>query len=750
MSKPDSQLWIHVRGAREHNLQDISLDIPKHKITVFTGVSGSGKSSLVFDTLAAESQRQLNETFSSFIRHRLAHYGQPDVDSLENLSVAIVIDQKRLGGNARSTVGTTTDIYTLLRLLFSRIGEPFVGYSNVFSFNDPSGMCPHCEGIGTERKVDVTRLIDRSKSLNEGAINFPTFQPGGYRWKRYAYSGLFDNNKKLKDYTADEWDTLLNKSDIKITKPLPGWPASHIYRGILVRFKEDFFSKDSRELETHGKDIRRVVNSGPCPVCHGTRLNKKILSCTIKGKHIADCAAMQIDELLRFIETIAAAKAKTMLQEIAQRLQSLIEIGLGYLSLDRQTSTLSGGESQRIKMVKHLGSSLTDITYVFDEPSVGLHPTNVQQINDLIIRLRDKGNTILIVEHDPDVIAIADHIVDMGPKAGINGGKIMFEGSLTAFAKSGTLTAQYLHSKKRVKSSIRKPSGTIEIKHAKRNNLQDVSVSIPLGVFTAITGVAGSGKSSLIREELLSQHPEAVLIDQSQIHTSKRSNLASYANILDPIRTAIARANNVDASLFSANGKGACSECKGLGIITTDLAFMDPITTTCERCHGKRFNNDVLKLKLRGKNMDDIYHLSVTEAIDFFQDSPIVNVLRSMENTGISYITLGQPLDTFSGGERQRLKLALELGKPSSLYILDEPTTGLHFSDIDNLLGILDSLVDSGSTMLVIEHNLDVIRYADWIIDIGPGAGHEGGKVVFEGLVKDIKQAKQSLTGNCL
>lgn len=742
---------IRIVKARENNLKNVSLEIPKHKITVFTGVSGSGKSSLVFDTIAAESQRQLNETYPSFIRHRLAHYGQPDADLLENLSVAMVVDQKRLGNNARSTVGTVTDIYTFLRLLFSRIGEPFVGYSNVFSFNDPEGMCPRCQGLGTEQTVAIDKLIDKSKSLNDGAIQFPTFEPGGYRWKRYAYSGLFDNDKKLRDYTKEEWDTLLNKTDVKVTHPHPGYPPSHRYRGVLVRFKEDFFSKDSRELKTHAAALKRVVIGGVCPECHGARLNKKILSCKIQGKNIAECAAMQISDLQSFITAIHVPKARTIVTETIERLQSLADIGLGYLSLDRQTGTLSGGESQRIKMVKHLGSSLSDLIYIFDEPSTGLHPSNVHKLNVLLKQLRDKGNTILVVEHDPDVINIADHIIDMGPAAGVKGGTVVFEGSLSDFRKADTITARFLHRKKTLKRETRPAEhGSLAIKNATLHNLQHVSVNIPKGILTVVSGVAGSGKSSLIHGVLSAQYPDAITIDQGPIHTSKRSNPASFVGILDEIRSLLGKANDMPASLFSFNSTGACPNCKGTGITTTDLAFMDPIITVCEVCGGKRFTEKTLKYRVRGKNINDILHMSVDAAIDFFQEPTIHDVLLQMQEVGIGYLELGQSLDTLSGGERQRLKLALYLKKQGNIYILDEPTTGLHMSDVAHLIELLNRLVDSGGTVIVIEHNLDVIAQADWVIDVGPGAGHDGGHIIFEGTPADLKKSKTSVTGHFL
>lgn len=738
---------IHIVGARENNLKDVTLSIPKHKITLFTGVSGSGKSSLVFDTIAAESQRQLTETYSSYIRHRLGSFSQPDADLLENLSVSMIVDQKRIGSNARSTVGTVTDIYTFLRLLFSRAGTPFVGYSTVFSFNNPDGMCPRCQGLGTEQTVDVDRLIDRSKSLNEGAVQFPTFEPGGYRWKRYVLTGLFDNDKKLADYTKEEWNLLLHASDIKIAKPLPGYPSSHRYRGILVRFQEDFFSKDSKELKTHAAALKKVVRSGPCPLCHGARLNKKSLSCRINGKNIADCSDMQINDLQKFLHDITAPKARTIIAETRERLQSLIDIGLGYLSLNRATTTLSGGESQRIKMVKHMGSSLNDLIYIFDEPSTGLHPSNVERLNVMLRDLRDKGNTILVVEHDPDVIAIADHIVDMGPGAGTYGGKVVFEGNLQEFKSAKSLTARFLHQELALKKDVRRPKSYFEIKNASINNLQDVSVAIPKGVFTVVVGVAGSGKSSLIHGALTAQYPDSIIIDQGAIHTSKRSTPASFVGIFDTIRGLMAAANHVDAALFSFNSKGACPECKGTGITSTDLAFMDPIVTVCEVCKGKRFTDKTLSYKLRGKNIHDILSMSVDEALTFFATPEINDMLVQMQAVGIGYLALGQPLDTLSGGERQRIKLALHLKKPGDLYILDEPTTGLHMSDVSRLIGVINSFVDGGSTVVVIEHNLEVMAQADWLIEVGPGAGHDGGRIIFEGTPLDMQQSRTSITG---
>ncbi|MFD0710782.1 ATP-binding cassette domain-containing protein [Paenibacillus sp. GCM10027626] len=744
---PDSRRdMIHVAGARENNLKNVSVSIPKEQITVFTGVSGSGKSSLVFDTIGAESQRQLNETFTSFVRHRLPHYGQPDVDSLENLSVAIVVDQKRIGGNARSTVGTVTDIYSLLRLLYSRIGKPFVGYSDVFSFNNLQGMCPKCEGLGTTITVQLDQLFDREKSLNEGAIQFPTFRPGEFRWKRYVCTGLFDNDKKLKDYTDDEWDTLLYKTGFKPPNPTDGWPQTSKYEGVIPRIERSFLSKESRDTALYKTEIDRVAARGVCPLCKGARLNQEVLSCKINGYNIADCTTMQVSDLIDVIREIEAPAAATVVAAVSERLEHLVSIGLGYLSLNRETSTLSGGESQRVKKVRHLGSSLTGITYIFDEPSIGLHPHDVHRLNTLIKRLCDKGNTVLVVEHDPDVIAIADHIIDLGPKAGSQGGEIVYEGDLAGLAASGTLTGKYLNRRPRLKTVPRQAIGSLAIEHATLHNLKNVSVRIPRGVMTVVTGVAGSGKSTLINKMLPLHYPEAVFIDQGAIQGSKRSNPATYTGMFDRIRELFAQENRVSASLFSFNSNGACPECKGLGITYTDLAFMDPIVSICEACGGQRFTDEVLGFTLDGKTISEVLNLSVADAGAFFRDEAIQSILRRLKDVGLDYITLGQPLNTLSGGERQRLKLAAELENSGQIYVFDEPTTGLHMSDVDGLIALINRLVDNGSTVIVIEHNLDVISQADWIIDMGPGAGHAGGRVVFEGIPEELIKSQDSVT----
>ncbi|HBJ2610467.1 daunorubicin resistance protein DrrC [Clostridium botulinum] len=741
---------IYVAGAREKNLKNIDIEIPKKKITVFTGVSGSGKSSLVFDTIAAESQRQLNETYSSFIRHRLPHYGQPDVDSIKNLSVAIIINQKRIGGNSRSTVGTITDIAPLLRLLFSRIGKPFVGYSDVFSFNNPNGMCMHCDGLGKVDSINIDKLLDKNKSLNEGAILFPTFKPGGWRLKRYIHSGLFDNDKKIKDYDEKELDLLLNKTDIKIEKGDPEWPKTSLYEGLIPRIERSFLKKEGGEREKYKKEINKIVTKEICPVCRGARLNEKILSCQINEKNIADCTKMQINDLIIFMKEIKEQSAQTVLKALISRLEHLEYIGLGYLSLDRETSSLSGGESQRIKMVKQLGSSLTGLTYIFDEPSIGLHPHDIGRINKLLKMLRDKGNTVLIVEHDPDIIKIADYIIDMGPKAGIEGGNIVYKGTPEGLLQSNTLTGKALQYKPQIKLHTRKAKGWLSIKNANLHNLKNINVDIPKGVMTVVTGVAGSGKSSLINGLLPKIYPETIFIDQGAIHASIRSNIATYTGIFDFIRNLFAKENNVKSSLFSFNSEGACPECKGLGVTYTDLAFMDTVISTCEVCEGNRFTDKVLNFKFRGKNISQVLKMTVAEAIDFFEEDEIYLVLRRLVDVGIDYITLGQPLNTLSGGELQRLKLAAQLDSKGNIYVLDEPTTGLHISDITKLVAIMNRLVNQGSTLIVIEHNLDVMTQADWIIDLGPEAGENGGRIMFEGEPKDIITNENSITGKYL
>lgn len=741
--------FIRVTGAREKNLKNVSVAIPKKKITVFAGVSGSGKSALVFDTIAAEAQRQLNESYSSFVRNRLPHYGQPEVDSIDHLAAAIVINQRRIGGNGRSTVGTATDIYALLRLLFSRFGRPFAGYSDIFSFNNPQGMCPECEGLGKVKTVHPERLLDKEKSLNEGAIEFPTFRPGDFRWKRYVCTGLFDNDKKIKDYTEDELDTLLYKTGFKPPNPTKEWPPTSYYEGVVPRIKRTFLNRDSRDVARYKDAIDRVATEETCPLCGGGRLKQAVLACRINGKSIADCAGMPIGELLRFVQDVQEPAAQTVTEEMAKRLRHIVSVGLGYLTLNRDTASLSGGESQRIKLVRQLGNSLTDMIYIFDEPSIGLHPHDVGNINRLMRELRDKGNTVLIVEHDPDVIRIADHLVEMGPEAGTGGGRIVYEGTLSGLLSAHTLTSEYVKRKPEFKPEPRMPNGWIEVKGVRRNNLKGIDVRFPLGIMTVVTGVAGSGKSTLVRDVLSSCRPDAVYIDQGAIGASVRSNIATYSGMFDEVRRLFAAANRTSASLFSFNSQGACPECKGLGEVYIDFAFMDTVSSECERCRGRRFTDEVLAYTLRGKNISEVLAMTVDEALSFFAEEEIASALRRIQETGIGYLTLGQPLSTLSGGELQRFKLAMELasGGEGKLYVLDEPTTGLHMSDVERLIRIMNRLVDQGGTLIVIEHNLDVIHQADWIVDLGPGAGEEGGRLLYEGVPKNIVGCSASVTG---
>ena len=739
---------IRIRGARENNLKNVSLDIPKRKITVFTGVSGSGKSSLVFGTIAAESQRLINETYPAFVQQFMPHYGQPDADELENISAAIIVDQQRLGGNSRSTVATVTDAAQMLRVVFSRVATPKLGYPGLYSYNDPRGMCPDCEGIGQVAAMDMAAVIDEEKSLNEGAILPKDFAVDSWWWEIFKNSGLFDMDKPVGKFTAEERNNLLHLNDgrkIKVGK------IGLTYEGVVSKLKSGLGSKDPENLQPHVRvEYEKIFKRGVCPACHGTRLNQAALSSRIDGKSIADCSSMQVSDLAPFVRRIDAPAIKPMLDALAARLENLVTIGLGYLSLDRESSTLSGGESQRVKMVRHLGSSLTDITYVFDEPSVGLHPHDVGRLAGLMQQLRDKGNTVLIVEHKPDMIAIGDHIVDMGPLAGSRGGNVVYEGDYAGLLTSGTLTGNHIEKHQPIKTAGRKPKGELKIAHAKLNNLKDVSVTIPKGVLTVVTGVAGSGKSSLIQGCLPEAYPDTVIIDQNLARGSSRSNTATYTGILDNVRKAFAKANGVEAALFSANSKGACPDCKGLGVIYTDLAHMDPVASVCETCEGKRFTDEVLQHKLRGKAISDVYEMAVGDAASFFTEAAVAKILKGLDDVGLGYLTLGQPLSTLSGGERQRLKLAAELGKSGSIYVLDEPTTGLHMNDVDTLIGLFDRLVEQDSTVIVIEHNLDVISRADWVIDLGPGAGNEGGTVVFEGTPTGLLSAKGSLTGEAL
>jgi excinuclease UvrABC ATPase subunit len=740
--------YITLTGARENNLKNISLRIPKRQITVFTGVSGSGKSSIVFDTIAAEAQRQLNETFTAFVRNFLPSYGQPEVDAIENLSAAIVVDQKRIGGNSRSTVGTITDIYSLLRLLYSRVGKPFVGYSNAFSFNDPQGMCPECEGIGKAIKLDLDKFLDRSRSLAGGALLHPDFAVGKWYYNVYAVSGLFDLDKKLADYTEDEWRMLLH-GEGKVPLEWQGGSINTKYEGVVDKFNRLYIKKDGMS-ERNREVMLRFVTMGVCPACDGTRLSEAARSAEIDGYNIATLAAMEATELVEVIGSFNAPVAKPVVESLVERLTNLIGIGLGYLSLDRETSTLSGGESQRIKMVRHLNSSLTDMMYIFDEPSIGLHARDVHRLNELLVKLRDKGNTVLVVEHDRDVIAVADHVVDVGPRAGAHGGEVVYEGTVAGLPDADTLTGRFIRHALPMKTTYRSRTGVMTITGAALHNLKNVTVDIPEGVLTVVTGVAGSGKSTLINEVFLSQHPDAIVIDQSAVGASRRSNPATYTGILDVIRTAFARANKVSPSLFSFNSKGACENCQGLGVIYTDLAFLEGIKSPCEVCEGRRFSEEVLAHRLRGKSISDVLELTAGEALEFFTEKRLLPVLRAINDVGLDYLKLGQPLNTLSGGECQRIKLATELHKEGSVYVMDEPTTGLHMSDVGHLLEIIERLAGRGNTVIVIEHNLDVIKNADWIIDLGPDGGSQGGSVVFEGTPADLVESTESCTAEFL
>ncbi|MCB8984899.1 MAG: excinuclease ABC subunit UvrA [Ardenticatenaceae bacterium] len=738
MVEGKKQEFIEIRGARENNLKNVTLRIPKRQITVFTGVSGSGKSSLVFDTIATEAQRQLYENFSMMVRTFLPRYSQPDADAIRNLGMAIVVDQKRLGGGSHSTLGTITDTYTLLRQLFALVGEPLIGYANVFSFNEPFGMCPECNGIGRKLQPIVEKFYDPDKSLNEGALQGPIFDES-----IYPTSGYFDNDKKLADFTEAEMDLLLYGEEQKFEYD----GMNRTYRGVITNFVRAYIERDlkTRSEKTQEK-IRQYLIEGPCPACKGARLNKSVLSCKINGRNIAELSTMEVGELINVIKAIKEPEAKEVVADLVRRLQNLIDIGLEYLTLNRETDTLSGGEGQRVKLVKHLGSSLIDVMYIFDEPSVGLHPRDIHRLNELLQRLRDMGNTVLVVEHDPDVIKVADHIVDLGPHAGTQGGEIVYEGSYDGLLEADTLTGTFMKEEMPIKQEFREGKAQLQLKKVSLHNLKNVSVDIPVGVLTLVTGVAGSGKSSLISEAFVAQFPEAIVVDQTAVGTNPRSNPATYTGIMDDIRKAFAKANKVDAGLFSFNSKGACDNCNGLGVVYTDLSFFERVKSPCEVCGGKRFKDEVLDYKLDGKTIVDVLDMTVRQALDFFTIPEVTRTLQTMSDVGLDYLTLGQPLDTLSGGECQRIKLSSELRKEGSIYVMDEPTTGLHKADTAHLLEILNKLVDGGNTVIVIEHNMDVVRNADWVIDLGPEGGSKGGQVMFAGTPADLKQAKQSLT----
>jgi excinuclease UvrABC ATPase subunit len=759
---------IRVHGARENNLKDVSVEIPKRRLTVFTGVSGSGKSSLVFDTIAAESQRLINETYSAFVQGFMPALNRPDVDVLEGLTTAIIVDQQRMGADPRSTVGTATDANAMLRILFSRLGKPHVGSPKAFSFNVASisgagavtlerggktvrerrsfaivgGMCPRCEGRGSVTDIDLTQLYDADKSLNDGAITAPGYTGGGWNTRLYRESGFVDPDKPIRRYTKKELNDFLYHEPVRMK--IAG--INMTYEGLVPRIQKSMLSKDKEAMQPHIREfVDRAVTFTVCPECDGTRLSALARSAKVNGTSIADACAMQISDLADWIKSLDEPSVAPLLKNLQQTLDSFTEIGLGYLALDRPTATLSGGEAQRVKMIRQLGSALTDVTYVFDEPTVGLHPHDIQRMNDVLLRLRDKGNTVLVVEHKPETIAIADHVVDLGPGAGPDGGTVCFEGTVEQLAASGTITGRHLDDRAKLKEKVRQPAGVLEIRGASTHNLRAVDVDIPLGVLVVVTGVAGSGKSSLIHGELASRD-DVVTVDQAPIRGSRRSNPATYTGLLDPIRSAFAKANGVKPALFSPNSEGACPNCNGAGVIYTDLATMAGVATTCEVCEGKRFQAEVLEYHLDGKDISQVLAMPVDEAGEFFPHA----ILGRLADVGLGYLTLGQPLTTLSGGERQRLKLATQMAGKGSVYILDESTTGLHLADVERLLGLLDRLVDDGKSVIAIEHHQAVMAHADWIIDLGPGAGHDGGQVVFAGTPADLVARKSTVTGEHL
>ena len=773
----DSHDLIRVHGARENNLKGVDVELPKRRLTVFTGVSGSGKSSLVFGTIAAESQRLINETYSAFLQGFMPSQARPDVDVLEGLTTAIIVDQERMGANVRSTVGTATDANAMLRILFSRLGTPHIGSAQAFSFNVASasgagamttqrgettvkerrtftitgGMCPRCEGMGTVTDFDRTALYDETKSLNEGALTIPGYTADGWMGRIFAASGFLDPDKPISKYTKKELNDLLYKEPTKVRVD----NINLTYEGLIPKIQKSFLSKDVDAMQPHIRAfVERAVTFTTCPDCDGTRLNEAARSVTIKGTSIADACAMQISDLAEWVRGLEEPTLAPLLDTLRQTLDSFVEIGLGYLSLDRPAGTLSGGEAQRTKMIRHLGSSLTDVTYVFDEPTIGLHPHDIERMNQLLLQLRDKGNTVLVVEHKPEAIAIADHVVDLGPGAGSAGGEVVYEGSIDGLRNSGTLTGTHLDDRARLKDTPRPSTGTLEVRGATSHNLKDVDVDIPLGVLVVVTGVAGSGKSSLI-DGFVAGQEGVVSVDQSAIRGSRRSNPATYTKLLDPIRKAFAKANDVKPALFSANSEGACPACNGAGVIYTDLAMMAGVATTCEECEGRRFQASVLEYHFGGKNISEVLAMSVTEAEEFFAEGdsrlPAAHtIVARLADVGLGYLSIGQPLTTLSGGERQRLKLATQMAGKGGVYVLDEPTTGLHLADVEQLLGLLDRLVDAGKSVIVIEHHQAVMAHADWIIDLGPGAGHDGGQIVFEGPPAQLVAEQATLTGQHL
>ncbi|MFE2499398.1 ATP-binding cassette domain-containing protein [Streptomyces scopuliridis] len=778
----DSHDLIRVHGARVNNLKDVSIEIPKRRLTVFTGVSGSGKSSLVFGTIAAESQRLINETYSAFVQGFMPTLGRPEVDVLDGLTTAIIVDQQRMGADPRSTVGTATDANAMLRILFSRLAEPHIGSPKAFAFNVPSvrasgaitidrgagskavkktfsvtgGMCPRCEGRGTVSDIDLTQLYDDGKSLNEGALTIPGYSMDGWYGRIFGGCGFFDPDKPIRKFTKKELHDLLHKEPTKIK--VEG--INLTYEGLIPKIQKSMLSKDIDALQPHIRAfVERAMTFTTCPECDGTRLSEAARSSRIGGISIADACAMQISDLAAWVRGLDEPSVAPLLATLRQTLDSFVEIGLGYLSLDRPSGTLSGGEAQRVKMIRHLGSSLTDTTYVFDEPTTGLHPHDIQRMNNLLLRLRDKGNTVLVVEHKPETISIADHVVDLGPGAGAAGGTVCFEGTVEGLRSGGTVTGRHFDDRASLKETVRTPTGALEIRGATSHNLRDVDVDVPLGVLVVVTGVAGSGKSSLVHGSLR-QKPGAdgegvVSIDQGAIRGSRRSNPATYTGLLDPIRKAFAKANGVKPALFSANSEGACPSCNGAGVLYTDLAMMAGVATTCEECEGKRFQAAVLDYHLGGRDISEVLAMSVTEAEEFFAEGeakiPAAHkILTRLADVGLGYLTIGQPLTTLSGGERQRLKLATHMAEKGGVYVLDEPTTGLHLADVEQLLGLLDRLVDSGKSVIVVEHHQAVMAHADWIIDLGPGAGHDGGRIVFEGTPSDLVAARSTLTGEHL